>query len=650
MTFRLNLAGLLAAGLLSLPVVSSAQTSFTAVAFDALKLKPVKPGATNRMLLEYDQQLSPLIGEKKVEGVYYLLTEKGPEARELKLSKKGSLYAGELLLLPDAAGVIVSFSNGAGVVDNNGKEGYLFPVNLVENKPKADFFMMSSQMFSGFGDFLVKLPAQSDKALSYLEKGLTAYPEKRMGDIKYMNSYWQALMGVKKKEAEPIVTAQLEAFAAKQHITENEYNTLVQWYRRFKMKQPADSLTEVMKKTYPDGGWKKSELTNKFYREAKAGVKQELLDTYMKQYPVKNKEEERSLSQLRSELAAAFAKEKQTDKFMETAALLPAGPRASLYNNIAWDWAEKKENLEQAKKISYEATTWAKGEITKPSDEKPGMLTPEKWLAGRKSNFAMYADTYAFLLYQLGEYADGMKYAKEGIAALPRKDPEYMERYIMLLEKTAGAAMVKKEAGDLVKEGLSTPKIKDILKAAWQNEKGSAEGYEAYLSGLENAAGEKKAAELRKSILNESSPRFSLQNMEGKEVSLESLKGKVVVVDFWATWCGPCLASFPGMKKAVEKMKNDPEVAFVFINTWQSEADKKKEVTQFLEKTKYPFEVLMDMEDKVVADFKVSGIPTKFIIDKEGVIRFKSVGFQGSEDELVKELELMIAMAKAGKG
>ena len=61
---------------------------------------------------------------------------------------------------------------------------------------------------------------------------------------------------------------------------------------------------------------------------------------------------------------------------------------------------------------------------------------------------------------------------------------------------------------------------------------------------------------------------------------------------------------------------------------------------------KYDFHVLMDNENKVVEQFKVEGIPTKFVIDKNGTIRFKSVGFGGSNDKLISELSAMIDMAK----
>ncbi len=152
-------------------------------------------------------------------------------------------------------------------------------------------------------------------------------------------------------------------------------------------------------------------------------------------------------------------------------------------------------------------------------------------------------------------------------------------------------------------------------------------------------------ADLRKSMLNETAPAFALLDLDGKNINVEDLKGKVVVVDFWATWCGPCKASFPAMQKMVNKYKEDPNIKFVFIDTWEKGENKKKEAADFITTNKYSFHVLLDNEDKVVAQFKVDGIPTKFVIDKNGNIRFKAVGFDGSDDKLVDELTAMIELA-----
>jgi peroxiredoxin len=152
---------------------------------------------------------------------------------------------------------------------------------------------------------------------------------------------------------------------------------------------------------------------------------------------------------------------------------------------------------------------------------------------------------------------------------------------------------------------------------------------------------------LAKEMIDMPAPEFSLEDLEGNIVTLSGLRGKTLVLDFWATWCGPCVRAFPSMKKAQEMFMNDPDVHFLFINTWQDEEDKKVIAQDFITKNDYPFHVLMDVEDRVVAAYKVQGIPTKFVVDKEGRIRFKKIGFlAGTDEKAIKEISLMIEMVK----
>ena len=87
-------------------------------------------------------------------------------------------------------------------------------------------------------------------------------------------------------------------------------------------------------------------------------------------------------------------------------------------------------------------------------------------------------------------------------------------------------------------------------------------------------------------------------------------------------------------------------VAFVFIDAWENNGDKLKGAADFINSKGYTFNVLMDNEDKVISDYGVSGIPTKFVVDKNGRIRFKAIGYNGSPEGLADELAMMIELAK----
>jgi len=114
---------------------------------------------------------------------------------------------------------------------------------------------------------------------------------------------------------------------------------------------------------------------------------------------------------------------------------------------------------------------------------------------------------------------------------------------------------------------------------------------------------------------------FSLKDLSGQEQNLGAYAGKVVFLNFWATWCGPCRAEIPSMEELYLELGNE---AFAIIAVNSQEAG--TEVAGFVENIGMSFPVLLDTEGRVGAAYSVRAIPTTYIIDPQGYILGRMVG------------------------
>ena len=119
-------------------------------------------------------------------------------------------------------------------------------------------------------------------------------------------------------------------------------------------------------------------------------------------------------------------------------------------------------------------------------------------------------------------------------------------------------------------------------------------------------------------------PDFELRSVDGKAIKLSSLRGKKVIVNFWATWCPPCRLEMPEMEKFYTKTKNEG-IEILAVNLTKAEKSR-ADVPSFMETYGITFPVLLDENGEAARLYDVSSIPASFIIDTQGVIREKIVG------------------------
>jgi len=126
---------------------------------------------------------------------------------------------------------------------------------------------------------------------------------------------------------------------------------------------------------------------------------------------------------------------------------------------------------------------------------------------------------------------------------------------------------------------------------------------------------------------------FFIKNLQGDKISFDQYKGKVVFLNLWATWCGPCKAEMPSIQKLYDTMKDD-SIEFVMLSIDKDNALAK--VESYVKKNNYTFPIFMP-SGYLAEPLQVPSIPTTFVIDKDGEIVMKEVGTRNYNTDKMRE-------------
>ena len=491
---------------------------------------------------------------------------------------------------------------------------------------------------------LLGIEANNGDVVTSFREAIKAYPQ-WLDNSEVYRSYYIIAKRAEATEDLAAIKAYSNSLAQKSNVTNEAL--MVNAIRA--TKDMGDStlsmnLRKKLDKKYPKSILAQEEKLASFTKAATVEEKIKIRDQFKSQFPA-TKENTRMLDQMTSTLAQEYAGKEDWNKVKSYVyEVIDPTVRANVCNTYAWKLSGESIEAE-AKNLDIAAALSASSlSLLSTDNPMPTGLTKKEWGSVMENNKAGYGDTYALILYKQGKYEEALTYQSFSVANNKYEDGEMNERYAVYLQKAGRTQDLEKFMDQIMVSGNATEKVKMMHKEHWTQTATKDQLYSQYLKQLENQAQAMREEKIMKTWESTDAPSFTLKDLNGSIVSLADYKGKTIVLDFWATWCGPCKASFPGMKKAVEHFASDQNVVFLFVDTWENGDNIDARVADFIKTNNYPFHVVMDSEAKVVNDYKVSGIPTKFIIGPDQKIRFTAVGYSGNNDELVEELKTMIQL------
>lgn len=549
------------------------------------------------------------------------------------LKQGGKWVAGIRLDENDVGCMLFQFASGDSIDSNQGQAWDLL-VHTPEGKPIQGAYVALSRTYTS--SFYMKRNPNRDQALEYINQELELYPDNWLA----LSASWGIRNRKFKDDSIQLTKIHAEVDSLVRIYPDNValLKSAYHYYNRMDDTKRAKQLVKRIKELDPEDTtpfWAEwSEICD--ITDGGQRIKAALL-FYRK---IKD-------SQLREttgrSLVSWMIGEKKWRKAVTFVDTMP-DPKPNVLNQLAWELVEQNRMLTQAASLAERAV-----QMLRNPDEshRPPYMPKRQWLKSQITSLGNILDTYAFALYKLGKLQKAEQAFQESHELTNGSNAEITARYLQCLVDNDKLDQVLILANKAVEENKANEQINDLLRQAYKQKTGSSAPADSLIAQAKKKAAETLKEEVAKRIIKnpELAPSFTLATLDGDSISLESLHGKVVIVDFWATWCGPCKSSFPYLQKFWDEHKQDPDVTVLAINCWErKKGDERVDlVRSFITKNDYTMPVLLDMKDEFVAKYGVKGIPTKFLVGPDGKIYFKDVGFSGPQmvDEMNLELEML---------
>jgi len=613
-------------------------------------LSSKEPQAGESVGISYNPKGTPLEGKKKVTVTVYQFCNYQWQTNDVVMEKKDSLWKANYLLPENASFAAFKFKSGKAVdVGQSMAYGWLLFGKDGKNMPGAYAgwaFLRNASVPELFPDFSKdKFLIGDDVVVYWMEQQLRYQPTTKR-DIFY--PHLKVLKKVDAEKAKKAALRDIEYIKSLSDLTEKDMKNIQRVYAEVLERQAsADSMGRVIAAI-------DSAAIKRLNPEKLAAVKalggerdyKKLLQmtiSFLDRFPMDKADHafdnanRIDYAKFYSSIAIVASVEKDSVTFKKYVAQAPFGSLSTIFYKCM-----KVPYVSLKSFTAEEAFVYAKpmmDRLMKFNDAKP-----DGFMQVYMDNAGVYAD----ILMHLNKDEQALGFAGAAQQKYEYDNSPLNEVSAILLERNGQQDKLKFVLESSMKKNQMTPLMLEMLKKNYISRNKSESGYDTYLSSLKD--GERNAeleAKVKKSMIKKTLPEFSVRNNKGQIVKLSDQKGKVIVLDFWASWCAPCKAAFPGMKMAVEKYKNDKDVAFFFVDTQENRKDYEAYVSGYLKDNKFEeFEVLFDADAKVSKSFGVGPIPHKMVIDKNGALRFSEVGYMGSPSELVDEISMMVELAR----
>lgn len=447
-----------------------------------------------------------------------------------------------------------------------------------------------------------------------------------------------------RKEARKVIAAKLE----ENPTFSGNVNLVTMGYLMIGEKTRLDSVRKVIMERFPNADISKDLKASQIAKQKDNGTKVQQLEALLKKGDQPGEEGSEAIHQL---LFEHYSSAKDPVKALYHAAKLNVKPSPYLPENLKKIAAKLTEDkiapvaaIDYANKSLKKVEQWPVGIIRYfPEFGHIPSYVPDstrKQAVAEAKSALLSIKAINFL--KLGKTDSAKRLANEAIATASGREG------LLNSTKVLSRLNEHQKAFDAQwKLLVKNPTDSVVLKAAKANflkYNPSVEAFNAKVSELAALEIAQLTSKIKSTMMNKPGPELSgIVDLNGKPVTTEMMKGKVVVLDFWATWCVPCIQEMPYFHNVFEKYRNHPDVMFMVVNSGSNNtiADAKAWVKQ---NPQFQFPFYFNNDKNIGEKVGFTLIPTIAVIDKNGKMQFRTIGFEGEilEKKLAIEIGLLL--------
>lgn len=541
------------------------------------------------------------------------------------------------------ATIAFSFQTAEAKWDNNMDKGFLIPL-YANNRIKQYANLYLARFFDFFGAYRFQMKRSDSLAAVYYEREFSLYPQSKS---KGVAGYIRSIYNLDSTKGKIFADREIKELLRRGLQTREDYNNLQYIYATIKDNEKSRYYKELKRKNIPFDRYNVRDLSDSLSREQSAAVKENFLTEFLKEQDQFSDTllYGRLTGRIKYSLMRSYLLSGEWRKFDRIIKDMSGHPKHFSYLDAFKRSLKDSMSRKWAIRFGKLAVEHAKKEWLKPVGEVPNNYTADEFALSNKNDYGRYADLYAQFLFEQKEYPEAWSYIQEAALKIGEgKNVQYNSHYASIAAATSAACDYVPVLEKFVITNKFDDNILSILRNAYFMVGKDADNS---LEKLQIEASEALTADIRSKKINIKPPPFMLSDQKGSKVSLKDYEGKVIVLDFWATWCVPCVHSFPAMNDLVNDYLTDTNVVFLFVNTLERDQNKQTLVQNFISTNQYQFNVLLDQDNIVSNKYNVKSIPLKIVIGSDGYIKFKSSGYYG-DDILKREMPIMIELAKGG--